>query len=144
MAMGKGNVHYETREEGRVAILTLDNAPVNSLANGVRQGLSDGLKKALADDNVKAMVVRGANDTFCAGAEISEFATGISGPSLPEVIDEMEACSKPIVACIQKFALGGGLEVALGCHYRVAESNAKVGLPEINLGLLPGAGGTQR
>lgn len=127
-----------------MAVLTLDHAPVNSLANGVRQGLSDCLKQALSDGTVKAIVVRGANNTFCAGAEISEFATGISGPSLPEVIDQMEACSKPVVACVQKFALGGGLEVALGCHYRVAEASAKLGLPEINLGLLPGAGGTQR
>ncbi len=139
----KGTVHYETR--GQVAVLTVDNPPVNPLSSGVRQGLFDGVAKALSDDAIKAIVVTGANRAFIAGADISEFgAAGSEGASLHEVLTRMENSTKPIVAALNGTAFGGGLEVALCCDYRVAAPTAPVGLPEVKLGLLPGAGGTQR
>jgi 3-hydroxyacyl-CoA dehydrogenase len=139
----KGTVHYETRDG--VALLTVDNPPVNPLSSGVRQGLHDGVARALADDAVKAIVLTGAGRAFIAGADISEFGAAASqGPGLHEVLKTMEASSKPIVAAINGTAFGGGLEVALCCDYRVAAPKAPVGLPEVKLGLLPGAGGTQR
>jgi len=142
MAM-KGTVHYETR--GDVALLTVDNPPVNPLSSGVRQGLHDGFSAALADDAVKAVVMTGAGRAFIAGADISEFgAAATQGPGLHEVLTMMENSTKPIVAAINGTAFGGGLEVALCCDYRVAAPTAPVGLPEVKLGLLPGAGGTQR
>eukprot|EP00403_Amphidinium_massartii_P008588 CAMPEP_0178412190 /NCGR_PEP_ID=MMETSP0689_2-20121128/21884_1 /TAXON_ID=160604 /ORGANISM="Amphidinium massartii, Strain CS-259" /LENGTH=685 /DNA_ID=CAMNT_0020033423 /DNA_START=106 /DNA_END=2159 /DNA_ORIENTATION=+ len=122
----------------------MDNNPQNPLSAGVRTGLEDCLKKALADSSVKGIVVTGANGAFSAGADISEFATGLSGPPLPVVIAALEGSEKPVVAAIDGVALGGGCEVTLGCHYRVASERSMVGLPEVNLGLLPGAGGTQR
>lgn len=141
MAM-KGRVHYEA--QGDVAVLTVDNPPVNPLSSGVRQGLSDGVSKALADDNIKAMVLTGAGRAFIAGADISEFGKPQQGPGLHDCLKAMEESSKPIVAAINGTAFGGGLEVALCCDFRVASPVAKVGLPEVKLGLLPGAGGTQR
>jgi len=139
----KGTVHYTVR--GQVAVLTIDNPPVNPLSSGVRQGLYDGVGKALADDAIKAVVITGANRAFIAGADISEFgAAGSEGAGLHEVLTRMEGSQKPIVAAINGTAFGGGLEVALCCDYRVASPSAPVGLPEVKLGLLPGAGGTQR
>jgi 3-hydroxyacyl-CoA dehydrogenase len=138
----KGTVHYEVRDD--VALLTIDNPPVNPLSSGVRQGLSDGIARALADDTVGAIVLTGAGRAFIAGADISEFGGKAEGPSLQECFDAMEASAKPIVAAINGTAFGGGLEVALCCHYRVIAPAAPVGLPEVKLGLLPGAGGTQR
>lgn len=139
----KGTVHYETR--GEIALLSIDNPPVNPLSSGVRHGLFEGVNKALADDAVKAIVVTGMHRAFIAGADISEFgAAATEGPSLGETLDTMEGSSKPIVAAINGTAFGGGLEVALCCDYRVAAPTAPVGLPEVKLGLLPGAGGTQR
>ena len=139
----KGTVHYETR--GNVALLTIDNPPVNPLSSGVRQGLHDGVHAALADDAIKAIVITGKGRAFIAGADISEFGgTASKGPGLAEVMVAMEDSTKPIVAAINGTAFGGGLEVALCCHYRVASPSAPVGLPEVKLGLLPGAGGTQR
>jgi 3-hydroxyacyl-CoA dehydrogenase len=138
----KGTVHYELRDN--VALLTIDNPPVNPLSSGVRQGLSDGLSKALADDQVAAIVLTGAGRAFIAGADISEFGGEAKGPSLHDCLQEMDNSSKPIVAAINGTAFGGGLEVALCCHYRVIAPSAPVGLPEVKLGLLPGAGGTQR
>eukprot|EP00440_Ansanella_granifera_P004271 gb/GFBE01004632.1/.p1 GENE.gb/GFBE01004632.1/~~gb/GFBE01004632.1/.p1 ORF type:complete len:708 (+),score=213.02 gb/GFBE01004632.1/:1-2124(+) len=143
----KGAVQYEKRKAGNgtcVALLTMDNAPVNALSSGVRDGLDKRLKEALADAEVKAIVVTGGHGAFCAGADISEFSSGMAGPPLPMVIDGLEASEKPIVAAIDGVSLGGGCEVALGCHWRVASSRSMAGLPEVNLGLLPGAGGTQR
>eukprot|EP00933_Yihiella_yeosuensis_P083293 TRINITY_DN9748_c1_g2_i1.p1 TRINITY_DN9748_c1_g2~~TRINITY_DN9748_c1_g2_i1.p1 ORF type:complete len:728 (-),score=193.93 TRINITY_DN9748_c1_g2_i1:222-2282(-) len=122
----------------------MDNAPVNALSSGVRAGLEERMKEALADDAVKAIVITGAYKAFCAGADISEFSTGMDGPPLPLVIANIEASSKPVVAAIDGVSLGGGCEVALGCHWRVASTRSQAGLPEVNLGLLPGAGGTQR
>lgn len=139
----KGTVHYETRDD--IALLTVDNPPVNPLSSGVRQGLHDGVAQALADQAVKAIVLTGAGRAFIAGADISEFGAASSqGPGLHEVLKMMEGSSKPIVAAINGTAFGGGLEVALCCDYRVAAPKAPVGLPEVKLGLLPGAGGTQR
>jgi 3-hydroxyacyl-CoA dehydrogenase len=138
----KGSVHYERRDD--IALLTIDNPPVNPLSSGVRQGLNDGITQALVDDEVAAIVLTGAGRAFIAGADISEFGGKAEGPSLQECFDAMEASPKPIVAAINGTAFGGGLEVALCCHYRVIAPAAPVGLPEVKLGLLPGAGGTQR
>ncbi len=138
----KGTVHYEVRDD--IALMTIDNPPVNPLSSGVRQGLADGIEKALGDDAVKAIVLTGAGRAFIAGADISEFGGAAQGPSLHDCQVAMENSSKPIVAAINGTAFGGGLEVALVCHYRVIAPTAQVGLPEVKLGLLPGAGGTQR
>lgn len=139
----KGQVQYETR--GQVALLSIDNPPVNPLSSGVRQGLHDGVKRAQEDPAIKAIVVTGLHRAFIAGADISEFGGAAdSAVSLHEAIALMEKSDKPIVAAINGTAFGGGLEVALCCDYRIAAKNAPVGLPEVKLGLLPGAGGTQR
>ena len=138
----KGTVHYETR--GNIALMTVDNPPVNPLSSGVRQGLADGINKALADDAIAAVVLTGAGRAFIAGADISEFGGKAEGPNLHDCLNTMDASTKPIIAAINGTAFGGGLEVALCCHYRVIAPKAPVGLPEVKLGLLPGAGGTQR
>ena len=130
--------------EGGVAVLTLNNPPVNALSQGVRQGLKEGVEKALADDSAQAIMIFCEGRTFIAGADISEFSSGPMEPNFHAVLSTMDASPKPIVAAIHGTALGGGLETALCCNYRVAVSSAKFGLPEVNLGLLPGAGGTQR
>lgn len=130
-------------EEG-VAVLTLNNPPVNALSQGVRQGLKEGVEKALTDDSAEAIVIFCEGRTFIAGADISEFSSGPMEPNFHAVLSTMDDSSKPIVAAIHGTALGGGLETALCCNYRVAVGSAKFGLPEVNLGLLPGAGGTQR
>ncbi len=135
-------VDYEV-EDG-VAVLTLDNPPVNALSQGVRQGLKEGVARALADDTARAIVIHCKGGTFIAGADITEFSSGLVEPGLHEVLDAMDNSAKPIVAAIHGTALGGGLETALSCHFRVAVASARLGLPEVNLGLLPGAGGTQR
>ena len=133
-----------TYKDGEVLVIVSNNPPVNALGQAVRAGLKAGIEEALSDDSVKAVVIRCEGRTFHAGADITEFGKPPVGPSLPEVIEQIEACTKPVVAAIHGTALGGGLEVALGAHYRVAVPSAKVGLPEVNLGILPGAGGTQR
>jgi 3-hydroxyacyl-CoA dehydrogenase len=139
----KGTVHYEQR--GEIALLSIDNPPVNPLSSGVRQGLFDGVTKALADSSVKAIVLTGMHRAFIAGADISEFGGAASeAVGLGEALDKMEGSTKPIIAAINGTAFGGGLEVALCCDYRIAAPKAPVGLPEVKLGLLPGAGGTQR
>ena len=127
-----------------VAILTLNSPPVNALSADVREGLDKGIKEAIANNNVEAIVLICDGRTFIAGADISEFGKEPKGPSLFEVQEELESSPKPIIAAIHGTALGGGLEVALTCHYRIAVPSAKCGLPEVSLGLLPGAGGTQR
>ena len=127
-----------------IAILTLNSPPVNALSANVREGLDIGIKAAIANNNVEAIVLICDGRTFIAGADISEFGKEPKGPSLFEVQEELENSPKPIIAAIHGTALGGGLEVALTCHYRIAVPSAKCGLPEVSLGLLPGAGGTQR
>ncbi len=133
-----------TRQDGDVLVVTSDNPPVNALGQAVRAGLADAIAQAASDDAIRAVVIACEGRTFFAGADITEFGKPPVGPSLPEVIDAIEASAKPVVAAIHGTALGGGLEVALGCHWRIAVPSAKLGLPEVKLGILPGAGGTQR
>jgi 3-hydroxyacyl-CoA dehydrogenase len=133
-----------TKRHGDVLIVTSNNPPVNALGAAVRQGLVAAIEEAEADDAVNAVVIACEGQTFFAGADITEFGKPPVMPWLPTVVDTIENCSKPVVAAIHGTALGGGLEVALGCHYRVAVADAKLGVPEVKLGLLPGAGGTQR
>jgi 3-hydroxyacyl-CoA dehydrogenase len=132
------------RKHGDVLIVLSNNPPVNALSTAVRQGLVDAIAEAEADDSVHAVVIACEGQTFFAGADITEFGKPPQQPWLPLVVDTIESCSKPVVAAIHGTAFGGGLEVALGCHYRVAVPSAKLGTPEVKLGLLPGAGGTQR
>lgn len=132
-----------TRDDG-IGVITINNPPVNALGHAVRQGLWDCVEMAEADPAITAIVIIGAGRTFPAGADITEFGKPLKDPGLPQVIDRIEACTKPVVAALHGTALGGGFEIALGCHYRVADTTARVGLPEVHLGLLPGAGGTQR
>jgi len=127
-----------------VALVTVNNPPVNALSAAVRRGIFEQIKAAAADPQVQAIVLTCAGRTFIAGADITEFGKPPQPPGLNEVIAEIENCKKPVIAAIHGTALGGGLEVALGCHFRVATKDAKLGLPEVKLGLLPGAGGTQR
>ena len=127
-----------------VAVITLDSPPVNALSANVRDGLFGAFDAAITDDSVKAIVLICAGRTFIAGADISEFGGAAKGASLFDVQNKMESSNKPVVAAIHGTALGGGLEVALCAHYRIAVPSSRCGLPEVNLGLLPGAGGTQR
>ncbi|XP_069554714.1 peroxisomal bifunctional enzyme [Brachyistius frenatus] len=129
---------------GSVGLITLQNAPVNALSAWVRQGIVDMMERALREPEVKSVVICGQKGTFCGGADIKEFGTNMTGPPLIPMIHAIEAAAKPVVAAIEGVALGGGLELALGCHYRIAHSKAKLGLPEVTLGLLPAAGGSQR
>ncbi len=133
-----------TEKHDDVLVITSNNPPVNALGAAVRIGLDAGIKAAMADDSVKAVVIRCDGRTFFAGADITEFTKPPVEPMLPAVVDAIEACTKPVVAAIHGTALGGGCEVTLGCHYRIAVPSAKIGTPEVKLGLLPGAGGTQR
>ena len=138
----KGTVNYELR--GDIAVLEVDNPPVNPLSSGVRVGLCDQFDKANSDENVRGIVLKGAGNAFIAGADISEFGQKMEGPDLHTALKNIEYSKKPVVAAINGPALGGGLETALCCNYRIATEKSIVGLPEVNLGLLPGAGGTQR
>jgi 3-hydroxyacyl-CoA dehydrogenase len=135
-------VHYSRTDN--IGIITVDNPPVHALSTAVRQGLSDTLKQAIADNGAEAVVLTTASRTFISGADIKEFGKGRTPPHLYDVINEYEASPKPVVAAIYGSALGGGFEITLGCHYRVAAAKARVGTPEIKLGLIPGAGATQR
>lgn len=125
-------------------VITVDNPPVNALSHAVREGLMRALDEAERDSDTRAVVLICSGRTFIAGADIREFNQPPKAPHLPDVIARLEACGKPVLAAIHGTALGGGLEVAMGCHYRLAASSAKLGLPEVKLGLLPGATGTQR
>lgn len=134
----------ETTLHNDVLEIVIDNPPVNALGAVVRQALDKALADAQADDAIRAVVIRGAGRMLSGGADITEFETAFAEPELPVLIDTIEASAKPVVAAIHGMALGGGLELSLGCHARIAARGAKVGLPEVSLGLLPGAGGTQR
>jgi len=131
---------------GKTAVITFDNPPVNGLGFGLRHAIISLLDQAQADTQVAAVVLTGSSRAFSGGADVREFGTPLSGrePTLRTVISALEASGKPVVAAIEGVCLGGGLELALGAHYRVAHAKAQVGLPEVKLGLLPGAGGTQR
>jgi 3-hydroxyacyl-CoA dehydrogenase len=132
------------RREGNIGVIVIDNPPVNAFSAPARAGVLAAVVRACDDAALEAIVLRCAGRTFIAGADISEFGKPPQPPSFPEVIGAIEACAKPVVAAMHGTALGGGLEVALGCHYRVAVPGARLALPEIKLGLIPGAGGTQR
>jgi len=136
--------HYQVH--GEVALITLNNPPVNGLGLVTRQAVAAAMAQATADAAVKAIVIIGAGNAFCGGADIREFGTDqtLQEPNLYSVIALMENSAKPVVAAMHTFVMGGGLEMALGCHYRVAAPGTKVGLPEVKIGLIPGAGGTQR
>jgi len=142
--MAKITQSVDLAAHGRVAVLTVDNPPVNALSQHVRKGLHDGIKQATADGAVRAIVIVCAGRTFIAGADITEFGKPPTEPSLHTVLDLIEGSPKPVVSAIHGTALGGGLEVTLACHYRVGVKGARFGLPEVKLGILPGAGGTQR
>lgn len=133
-----------TQRHGPVMVIVSDSPPVNALGSAVRQGLVKALAEALADDAVEAIVLRCDGRTFFAGADITEFGKPLVDPLLDAVIDMFELGPKPVIAAIHGTALGGGLEIALGCHYRIADRSAQLGVPEVKLGLVPGAGGTQR
>ncbi|WP_114913882.1 3-hydroxyacyl-CoA dehydrogenase NAD-binding domain-containing protein [Acidibrevibacterium fodinaquatile] len=137
-------VNYETTDGGAIAIIAMDNPPVNALSHALRSGLVAAIEKARDSDAVKAVMLIGTARAFSAGADISEFGTPRQPPSLIDVVALLDAMAKPVIAAISGLALGGGFELALGCHYRVAAPGSRVGLPEVKLGLLPGAGGTQR
>ncbi len=134
----------ELERDGGIAVIAISNPPVNALGHGVRAGLIERLQEASDAPEIQAVVVIGAGRGFSGGADITEFGQPSEPPSLPEVIAAFERSAKPTIAAIHGIALGGGLELALGCHYRVATPDARLGLPEVKLGLLPGAGGTQR
>jgi len=136
--------YVTTDRKGSVAVIRFDNPPVNALGQGLRLGIASALKEAETDANVRAVVLVGYGRCFSAGADITEFGKPIQSPNLHDLIGTIEASRKPVVAAIHGTTLGGGLELALACHARVAAKDARLGLPEIKLGILPGAGGTQR
>jgi len=135
---------YSSR--GAVALITLANPPVNALGLGLRSAIADGLERAANDAAIKAVVIAGSGSAFCGGADVGEFNSSAmaSAPNLADLFALIENCPKPVVAAINALAFGGGLELAMACHYRVAAATAQLGLPEVKLGILPGAGGTQR
>jgi 3-hydroxyacyl-CoA dehydrogenase len=135
----------ETHKQGDVAVIRMDNPPVNALGHALRVGLEKAFAEANADAGIKAIVLTGTGKFFSAGADITEFKCEMKEPFLPALIDTIEKSAKPVVAAVNGTALGGGLELALGCHYRVSTKDVRqLGLPEIKLGIIPGAGGTQR
>src|ERR1700726_3752536 len=135
---------FEARDG--IAVLTLDNPPVNSLGHELRQALVAGLERANADSGIKAIVLIGAGAGLSGGADIREFGSpkALAHPNLRTVLSEIESSAKPVIAAIGGVCMGGGLELALACHYRVGAPGARIALPEVKLGILPGAGGTQR
>jgi 3-hydroxyacyl-CoA dehydrogenase len=135
---------YELR--GSVAVISLNNPPVNGLSHALRTQIVQGIDAALADDKVQAIVLFGSERAFSGGADIKEFGSpkAFAEPNLHTVIATVESATKPVVAAIGGACMGGGLELALGCHFRVALADAQIALPEVKLGILPGAGGTQR
>lgn len=135
-------VHYDVTDG--IALIRISNPPVNALSQAVRQGLIDAFERADADDSVGAIVLAAEGKTFPAGADVREFGRPRAAPILSDVCTRIEACKKPVLAAIHGHALGGGFELALACHYRIALHDATMGLPEVNLGVLPGGGGTQR
>ncbi|MBO0712991.1 MAG: enoyl-CoA hydratase/isomerase family protein, partial [Acetobacteraceae bacterium] len=143
--MQAGTSHsVDWRQDGDVAVVTIDHPPVNALNNAVRAGLIEALARARRDASVAAVVLTGAGRTFIAGADIAEMDRPPQSPSTADVIAAIELAAKPVVAALHGTPLGGGFEIALACDYRIAAPGTRMGLPEIKLGLIPGAGGTQR
>lgn len=138
------DLHHDIH--GNVAVITLDNPPVNSMGMATRQAIGAYLGAAIADPSVCAVIITGGNNIFTGGADIREFGLPIAmqAPSLHDLIRAFEASPKPVVSAINGVCMGGGTEISLGCHYRVAAPGVMIGLPEVKIGLLPGAGGTQR
>lgn len=138
------DLHHDIH--GNVAVITLDNPPVNSMGMATRQAIGAHLAAAIADPSVCAVIITGGNNIFTGGADIREFGLPIAmqAPSLHDLIRAFEASPKPVVSAINGVCMGGGTEISLGCHYRVAAPGVMIGLPEVKIGLLPGAGGTQR
>ncbi len=136
------NVSYSVREG--VAMIVVDRPPVNAADGTVRAGILELAERAQADDSARAVLVACAGRTFISGADISEFQTGVQKPLFNDALEPLESCTKPVVASLHGTALGGGFETAMACHYRIAQPSARMGLPEITLGIIPGAGGTQR
>lgn len=132
------------QKQGRIGMLWINNPPVNALGHPVRQGIAEGIAIAGKDETIQAIIIICEGRTFCAGADIREFGKPPEAPHLPDVLNELDNCAKPVIAAIHGTAFGGGLETALSSHFRVAVPEAQLGLPEVKLGLLPGAGGTQR
>lgn len=130
--------------EGSIAVIQIDNPPVNALSQAVRRGLVECIAAANADSSAEAIVIACSGRTFVAGADISEFGKPPLEPHLPDVLNAIERSAKPVIAALHGTVLGGGFELALSCHYRIALPSTKCGLPEVTLGLIPGAGGTQR
>jgi 3-hydroxyacyl-CoA dehydrogenase len=144
MELDESASHVRREVQANVLVATITNPPVNALGVDVRRDLIAAIEAAEADDTVKAVLLVGAGKNFSAGADIRDFGKAPRHPSLPELCGRIEGCSKPVIAAIHGVALGGGLEIALAAHYRLAVAGARIGLPEVHLGLLPGAGGTQR
>src|SRR5437868_484961 len=140
--MGAINAVANLTVEGDIGILSINSPPVNALSHAVREGVVQGMQQAIADSAVKAVVLICEGRTFIAGADITEFSKPLKDPSLLDTENSVEHSPKPVIAAIHGTALGGGLELALCCHYRVAAPSAKFGLPELHLGLPPGAGGS--
>ena len=140
--MSAAPVRYENRDG--VGVITIDNPPLNVLSRPVRDGLMAAVREAAADDAAAAALLTGAGPTFTAGADITEFGASFSGTDINDICAAIEDMRKPVVALLHGTPLGDGVELALACHYRVAASDARIGLPEVKLGLLPGCGGTQR
>ncbi len=132
--------------QGAVAVITLKNPPVNALSRGLRAAIADGLEQAGDDESIRAVIIIGSGSAFCGGADVSEFGLPAmsASPSLTDLLAQIEGSPKPVIAGLNGLALGGGLELAMACHYRIASPGAPLGQPEVKLGLLPGAGGTQR
>ena len=136
----------DPRSPQNVVVITLDGPPVNALSFNIRTLIADGLENAFNDDSIEAVVITGRGAAFCGGADVTEFNSGkmFTAPNLADLFEQIENAPKPVIAAINGLALGGGLELAMACHYRVAVAQAPLGLPEVKLGILPGAGGTQR
>src|ERR1700733_2233268 len=143
---GAGMAFADYTSQGAVAVITLKNPPVNALSRGLRAAIADGLERAVDDESIRAVVIIGGGSAFCGGADVSEFGLPAmsASPNLADLFAQIEDSPKPVIAALNGLALGGGLALGMACHFRVPSPGAPLGQPEVKLGLLPGAGGTQR